>query len=247
MMRCAIYGAGSLGTVLGAYLSRAGVPVELVNRNRAHVEALRKGGAHITGTVEFTTPVRAIYPEEMQGSYDVIFLMTKQLHNAEVVAFLAPMLGPSGVIVTMQNGIPEPSIAEIVGEAHTMGCVVEWGATLTAPGESRLTSSPDSLSFHIGGMPGISAEQMTAVRQLLEHMCPVEQEENLLGVRWSKLLINATFSGLGTAIGGCFGDVSEGRQAKRVAVRCMKECMDVGRAAGVSFAPVQGKDITKLF
>lgn len=247
MMRCAIYGAGSLGTVLGAYLSRAGVPVELVNRNRAHVEALRKGGAHITGTVEFTTPVRAIYPEEMQGSYDVIFLMTKQLHNAEVVAFLAPMLGPSGVIVTMQNGIPEPGIAEIVGEAHTMGCVVEWGATLTAPGESRLTSSPDSLSFHIGGMPGISAEQMTAVRQLLEHMCPVEQEENLLGVRWSKLLINATFSGLGTAIGGCFGDVSEGRQAKRVAVRCMKECMDVGRAAGVSFAPVQGKDITKLF
>lgn len=246
-MRCAIYGAGSLGTVLGAYLSRAGVPVELVNRNRAHVEALRKGGAHITGTVEFTTPVRAIYPEEMQGSYDVIFLMTKQLHNAEVVAFLAPMLGPSGVIVTMQNGIPEPGIAEIVGEAHTMGCVVEWGATLTAPGESRLTSSPDSLSFHIGGMPGISAEQMTAVRQLLEHMCPVEQEENLLGVRWSKLLINATFSGLGTAIGGCFGDVSEGRQAKRVAVRCMKECMDVGRAAGVSFAPVQGKDITKLF
>ena len=61
MMRCAIYGAGSLGTVLGAYLSRAGVPVELVNRNRAHVEALRKGGAHITGTVEFTTPVRAIF------------------------------------------------------------------------------------------------------------------------------------------------------------------------------------------
>ena len=157
MMRCAIYGAGSLGTVLGAYLSRAGVPVELVNRNRAHVEALRKGGAHITGTVEFTTPVRAIYPEEMQGIYDVIFLMTKQLHNAEVVAFLAPMLGPSGVIVTMQNGIPEPGIAEIVGEAHTMGCVVEWGATLTAPGESRLTSSPDSLSFHIGGTDDGSA------------------------------------------------------------------------------------------
>ena len=27
----------------------------------------------------------------------------------------------------------------------------------------------------------------------------------------------------------------------------MKECIDVGRAAGETFAPVQGKDITKLF
>ena len=27
----------------------------------------------------------------------------------------------------------------------------------------------------------------------------------------------------------------------------MKECIDVGHAAGATFAPVQGKDITKLF
>jgi len=30
-------------------------------------------------------------------------------------------------------------------------------------------------------------------------------------------------------------------------VRCMKECIDVGHAAGATFAPVQGKDLTKLF
>ena len=62
-MKCAIYGAGSLGTVLGAYLTRNGQEVELVNRNKAHVEALRKNGAHITGTVDFTTPVNAILPD----------------------------------------------------------------------------------------------------------------------------------------------------------------------------------------
>ena len=41
-MKCAIYGAGSLGTVFGAYMTKGGVPVELVNRNRAHVDALRE-------------------------------------------------------------------------------------------------------------------------------------------------------------------------------------------------------------
>lgn len=46
------------------------------------MEALREKGARITGTVEFTTLVHAVYPTEMQGPYDIIFLMTKRLHNA---------------------------------------------------------------------------------------------------------------------------------------------------------------------
>ena len=246
-MRCAIYGAGSLGTVLGAYMTKNGVDVELINRNKAHVEAMKEKGAHITGTVEMTVPVKALTPDEMSGQYDVFFLMTKQLLNAEVVTFLKPFLTEDGVIVTLQNGIPEPSVAEIVGKNHTMGCVVEWGATLSAPGESTLTSEPEGLSFHMGKMEGITDEQFELVKGLLEKMCPVHFEENLLGARWSKLLINATFSGLGTVVGGLFGDVSEDREMKKIAVQCMKECIDVGHAAGEEFAPVQGKDITKLF
>ena len=246
-MKYAIYGAGSLGTVLGAYLTKNGVDVELVNRNKAHVQALRERGAHVTGTVEMTVPVKALTPDEMQGPYGVIFLMTKQLHNPEVAAFLKPLLTPDGVIVTMQNGIPEPGLAQVVGQEHVVGCVVEWGATLTGPGEVTLTSAPDSLSFHMGRMPGITDRQFDLVKGLLEKMCPVYIEENLLGARWSKLLINATFSGIGTAIGGVFGDVSEGKDAKTLALRCMKECIDVGRAAGITFAPVQGKDAAKLF
>lgn len=246
-MKCAIYGAGSLGTVLGAYMTRNGVPVELVNRNKAHVAAMREKGAHISGTVEMTVPVNAITPDEMSGKYDVIILLTKQLFNKDVVTFLEPFLADDGVIVTLQNGIPEPGIADIIGKNRTMGCTVEWGAMLEGPGECVLTSEPDSLSFHMGKMDGITDEQFNKVKDLLEKMCPVHFEENLIGARWSKLLINATFSGLGTVVGGCFGDVSENKAGQKVAVRCMKECIDVGHAAGAEFVPVQGKDITKLF
>ena len=246
-MRCAIYGAGSLGTVMGAYLTKNGVNIDLFNRNRAHVEALRERGAHITGTAEMTVPVRAMLPEELTGEYDIVFLMTKQLNNTETVTMLKDHLTADGLIVTMQNGIPEDGIAKIVGPEHTVGCVVEWGATLSAPGECVLTSDPDSLSFHMGGMPGIPAERLDAVREVLEKMCPVAIEENLPGARWSKLLINATFSGLGTVIGGTFGDVAGNAESREVAARCMKEVIDVGHANGVVFAPVQGKDIASLF
>ena len=246
-MRCAIYGAGALGTVMGAYLTRNGVDVDLVNRNKAHVEALKKSGARVTGTVDMTVPVKALLPEEMTGRYDIIFLMTKQLNNRETVTFLKDYLADSGVIVTLQNGIPEDSVAEIIGADKTIGVTVEWGATMTAPGEVRLTSDPDSLSFHMGRMPGIPESTLEEVRAVLEKMCPVEIEDNLPGARWSKLLINATFSGLGTVMGGTFGDVTKDPKARDLAASCMKEVIDVGRAAGVTFAPVQGKNIVSLF
>ena len=59
-MRIAIYGAGSLGIVLGAYLSRAGIQADLVNRNEAQVTALRKNGARVEGEAPFSAPVRAL-------------------------------------------------------------------------------------------------------------------------------------------------------------------------------------------
>ena len=247
MKRYAIYGAGSLGTVLGAYITKSGVPIDLINRNTAHVEALRQNGAQISGTVEMTVPVTAMTPDKMEGPYDIILLLTKQFHNKEVVTFLKDYLAPDGVLVTLQNGIPEPDIAEIIGKHRTIGCVVEWGATLASPGECVLTSEVESLSFHMGRMEGITDEKFNEVKTLLEHMCPVHEEPNLIGARWSKLLINATFSGLGTVVGGVFGDVSENKTARKIAIRCMKECIDVGHAAGAEFAPVQGKNIVKLF
>lgn len=247
MGRYAIYGAGSLGTVLGAYITKNGGQIDLINRNKAHVEALNTKGATIKGTVDMNVPVKAITPDEMEGQYDVILLMTKQLFNTEVVTKLKDHLTDKGVIVTLQNGLPEPGIAEIVGANRTMGCTVEWGAALGEPGVCTLTSEPDSLSFHMGKMDGISDEQFKMVKDLLELMCPVHEEDNLIGARWSKLLINATFSGLGTVVGGVFGDVSENKEAAKVAVRCMKECIDVGHATGAEFAPVQGKNITALF
>ncbi len=247
MERYAIYGAGSLGTVLGAYITKNGEKIDIINRNKAHVQALKERGARIVGKVEMTVPVQAFTPEEMTGKYDVILLLTKQLYNKEVVTTIKEYLADDGVIVTLQNGLPEPEIAEIVGANRTMGCTVEWGATLVEPGVSMLTSEAESLSFHMGKMDGISDAQFHKVKTLLEKMCPVHEETNLLGARWSKLLINATFSGLGTVMGGTFGTVSGSGDGRSVAIRCMKECIDVGQATGVTFAPVQGKDITKLF
>ena len=245
-MRVAIYGAGSLGTILGAYITRAGEKIELINRNKAHVEALQTKGAQVVGTVNFTQAVVAYTPAEMSGQYDIIFLMTKQQHNVEVVQMLKHFLASDGVLVTFQNGLPEVQIAEILGSERVLGSTVAWGATLQAPGVCELTSSPDALSFSLGAITLERNKHFAKVKELLEKMGTVDVEENFLGTRWSKLLINAAFSGMSAVLGCTFGEAAGPRQSRRVVQSLIKECIDVCEVGGIRIEPVQGKDIVKL-
>lgn len=245
-MRIAIYGAGSLGTILGAFISKEGVSIELINRNKAHVGALREKGAKVIGTMQFSQPVVAYTPDEMNGLYDIVFLMTKQQHNAEVVQILKNYLASDGVLVTFQNGLPEMQIAEVLGEERVLGCTVAWGATLKEPGVCELTSEPDALSFSLGAISDKRSKHFEKVKELLELMGTVDVEENFLGTRWSKLLINAAFSGMSAVLGCTFGEAAGPRESRRVVQALIKECIDVCKAGGIRIELVQGKDIVKL-
>ena len=245
-MRVAIYGAGSLGTILGAFISKAGVPVELINRNKAHIEALKTKGAQVVGTMQFCQPVIAYTPDEMSGQYDILFLMTKQQHNAEVVQMLKNYLAADGVLVTFQNGLPEMQIAEVLGEERVLGSTVAWGATLQSPGVCELTSEPDALSFSLGAISEKRSKHFAKVKELLELMGTVDVEENFLGTRWSKLLINASFSGMSAVLGCTFGEAAGPKESRKVVQAIIKECIDVCQKGGIRIEPVQGKDIVKL-
>ena len=245
-MRIAIYGAGSLGTILGAYISKAGVAIELINRNKAHIEALQSKGAQVVGTVNFCQPVVAYTPEEMSGKYDILFLMTKQQNNPEVVGKLKDFLATDGVLVTFQNGLPEVQIASILGEERVLGCTVAWGATLQSPGVCELTSEPDALSFSLGAISTQRSKHFDRVKELLELMGKVDVEENFIGTRWSKLLINASFSGMSAVLGCTFGEAAGPKESRKVVQAIIKECIDVCQKGGIRIEPVQGKDIVKL-
>lgn len=245
-MRIAIYGAGSLGTILGAYIARKGEKIELINRNKAHVEALQTKGATITGTVNFNQAVTAYTPSEMSGKYDIFFLMTKQQHNVEVVNMLKDYMASDGVLVTFQNGLPEVQIASILGEERVMGCTVAWGATLQSPGICELTSEPDALSFSLGTISNNRSKHFEKVKEVLEMMGTVDVEENFLGTRWSKLLINAAFSGMSAVLGCTFGEAAGPRESRRIVQALIKECIDVCKLGNIRIEPVQGKDIVKL-
>jgi 2-dehydropantoate 2-reductase len=182
-MRLAIYGAGSLGTALGAYITRAGTEIDLINRNVAHVQALREHGATLQGVVNFNTPVRALLPEEMTGVYDIIFLLTKQQQNPDVIRFLLPFVAEGGVVCTLPNGLPEPALVGVAGSHRILGGTVEWNAAMTAPGVCVIASPLETWRFRIGGLEGRNEEKLLQTKEVLELMCPAQIEANFIGVR----------------------------------------------------------------
>jgi 2-dehydropantoate 2-reductase len=245
-LKTAIYGAGAIGTALGAYITKAGQAVDLISRNKAHVGALKEKGARITGTVELIVPVNALTPDELKEKYDIIFLATKQLENKKVVGELIPYLSDGGVVCTLQNGLPELSVAGVIGRDRTFGCAIAWGAEIIEPGVCKLTSEPEALTFGIGAASGKSGGRLDDIAKILELMGEVKIEENFMGARWSKLLVNSAFSGMSAVLGSTFGEAAKDKRSRVVIQKIIKECVDIAKAANIRIEPIQGKDVVKL-
>lgn len=247
-MKVGIYGAGAMGTVLGAYISRAGYEIDLINRNLEHVQALNQAGAKIIGKIEFTQTVKALTPKELKDKYDIILLMTKQKYNKEISESLLPFLKDRSLVCTMQNGLPEKSVADVIGKDRTCGCTMSWGATFHGKGVSELTSNPtrDTLTFSIGKYGDNDDELFNHIVKLLDSMGEVKIENNFTGARWAKLMINSAFSGLSVVTGATFGEIAKNKISRLLALQIIKECIEVTKAGNIKVEPLQGKDIIKL-
>lgn len=241
MERIAIVGAGAMGTLLGACLNSAGVKADLVDVNQKHIDAMNTNGARVVGKVNMTVPVTALSPDMMDGVYDVVFLLIKQTYNEASFPQLAPHLGGNSVVVTMQNGIPEKAVAEAFGEERTMGCAVTWAATMEGPGVTISTNDREMWNSNLGRLDGKITERGKRIQAILSNMCHTELSDNLAGIRWSKLIINSSFSGMSAALGYTFGQVLDDPEALYCAQKIARECIRVSRALGVSLHPI-GED-----
>jgi len=107
-MRYLVYGAGTIGGLLGGLLTKAGHDVTLVTRG-AHREAMAARGLVIHEKASGTTDaikVRAVLPGEEQGPYDVVYVTLKAHQIAGSADAIAKLRAKDGCYVFCQNGLP---------------------------------------------------------------------------------------------------------------------------------------------
>ena len=215
-MKIGILGCGAMGTVMGAYMTKNGLDVELIDIYKEHVDVLNKNGAHIIGSVDMIVPVKAVTPEEMKGIYDLIFLFTKQTVNDTVLKNLLPHLNEKSTVCTLQNGVPEHFVAGYVGEERTLGGTVLWGATFVKPGVSELTQdiTKNDHLFEIGAIDGTIGERVNNAAEILGYMGRAKITDTLMASRWGKLINNACMSGMSAACGATFGEILQDEKSR---------------------------------
>ena len=184
-MDLTIVGAGAIGGTVGAYLARAGERVRLVDRDRAHVEAMRERGLTIRGFAEtFTVPVEACAVEELTGPLDTVLLAVKAQHTEEALASVAHLLTPGSSVVSLQNGLCEQIIAATIGAERTVGCFVNFSADYLEPG---IIAYGGVGSLYLGELDGRRSERIEALRRVLSHWGTVTLTGNIWGYLWGKL------------------------------------------------------------
>lgn len=237
-MNIAIYGAGSLGTIMGAFLSESDANVDLIDVNQAHVDKLNEEGAHVVGATDYRHAVRAITPDEVNKRYDIILLLTKQVFNQQVIPKVRDILKFNGTVVSLQNGIPEELIQEVLPPANIVAGSVEFGATFEGPGVSRLTTEFDTFknnAIQIGELDGAVTERTRAIQKALEPIGGISVSDNLPGTKWAKLIINSALSGMSAATNSTYGDVMDDSIGAKSTVYAMNEVVKVGKSNGIEF------------
>lgn len=237
--RIALIGAGAIGGVTAACMTRAGWDVQIVCNRQETVALARDPGFHLTGIGgERSIPVRAVRTaDQIEGPLDVAFVATKAAEAPAAAESLRPHLKPDAAVVSLQNGICETALAEVVGAERIVGCVVGWGATFRGPGRMEVTSEGE---FVVGRMDGTLDARLEQVRAMLAAAAPARISSNILGELYAKLIINSCINSLGVIAGVPLGRLLAVRRIRTTFIEIMAEAMAVADAMGLTVPPGGG-------
>src|SRR2546425_9259217 len=184
-MEVAVYGAGAIGSLVGARLHEAGARVHLIGRQE-HVDAIRANGLLVKGPNEARL-VRLPATTTLADSADMILLTVKSQDVTSACRDIAG-LHSSATVVTMQNGVrSDGEAAGILGRDRVVGCVLNISATFLAPG---VVEQNTSALLQVGAPFPESATRVDAVLTLLSLAIRTEHVPDIARARWTKLMAN---------------------------------------------------------
>lgn len=229
MMKSIVYGAGAVGSVLGARLYRNGKSVKLIARPN-HVAAIEKNGLIISGIEDYTVPIQATTtPSAVKGA-NLIFLTVKAQDTETAINEFAPYLDESAVVISLQNGVRNPEIiSQIIGEKRVIPGIVRLSATYLKPGE--VIHTHDGICI-IGEISGKITKRIEQICEYMESSVPTRISNIIKAELWGKLilnLINVPFALTGIPFPKGF----DNQYLRRITVEALKEGIMILKTAEI--------------
>jgi 2-dehydropantoate 2-reductase len=235
-MTITILGAGAIGGLAGAWMTRAGHDVVLVDRWVEHVDAMKAHGLRIDGVRgDHVVPVRAAHPVELSEPLETLLVATKSQHTLEALAAVRPLLRDDTTIVSFQNGFNEPAMidwldqAGLDGKRMVMGSIPNYGGALVDPGHIEFVHEGP---IQLGELDKPRSTRLADLAAKLSALTNVQISDHIWGQIWAKEVYAAqvVFSALADAR---IHETLGVERYARIAGAIVREALEIADANGI--------------
>lgn len=181
-MHFVIMGAGALGILLAAHLSRAGHEVLLVARG-ARARALAEGGLQVRGLADFRARCD-ITDDPTSPSHTDVFINTVKTHDSAAALASLTRLTPR-VAFSVQNGVvKEAELIARFGAANVLGAMADFSGELEDDDAVLFTRN---INLHLGELQGEPSARGTELAAAI-HAAGINARAvtDIQSVIWSK-------------------------------------------------------------
>lgn len=237
MSRVTIIGAGAIGSLLAARLHEHGHDVSLIARG-SRLEAIRRDGLVLREDgSERRLQVRAAERCDPRYVPDHVVVATKTFQLAGALALLEPYRDAAFGLLTVQNGVEAPQIAEAaLPSAHVLGARVHGffemaGNIVNHTGvPATIVMGPNAKGYRTPAHERASDDLASTLRS---SAVPSDQEADVRPALWDKFLMAATIGSVAPAFGLTVGQVHSDSAARSMLEASMHEVAGVAAALGI--------------
>ncbi len=256
-MKIAIIGAGAMGCLYGAKLSKNKEnQVFLLDVWQEHIDKINDKGLFVETDGEFLTysNLKASANAEEVGNVDLAIVFVKSTLTGIAVENNKALFGKSDcfeggtVGLTLQNGLGNvDELKKVLGEENVVAGTTAHGATMLEAGSIRHAGKGKTI---IGEISGEETDRIKKIAQVLEDSdMETDVSKNVLGLIWDKLLVNVGINAIVGIAQVSNGEILEHEELEGLLEKAVTEAKIVAEKKGISLSyanPVaHAKDVCK--